>query len=186
MVRADWQANRNLVVRGGRMPKAVNLHNPEAVVVESERLSGGWIDALAETQQDWISCLPLDWEVNLSRSSLSHADRQPPRLLLKIWDLVDCCPAQAQTLIVDQPIGWVYTCCADISSLGRVRLVIGFGAGRGAEPIVLATNRLDWSPRKICQLFHQAGPTADQTSDQTSIYPKTAGSALTTRSIVSV
>lgn len=160
-----------------RLRSQVNEPTP-VVMAQIEQLSY-WIDTLTDNQQDWISHLPPDWEVewigsgrvgdatlathlqashNLAQlvacltSSLQSPSSAQPQSQLQI---------QSQPIIIAQHTYWCYTCCLRVVGIGRARLVLNFEQPQSRDLcLALITNRLDWSPRTILtQWLQQSVPT---------------------------
>jgi hypothetical protein len=112
------------------------------------------IDSLAENQQDWVSLLQHDWEMEIYGFSLLGVqcdEKRLKRTRLMIQDFVALTlQSTCQCLKIFQQLHWYYSCCLQVVGLGRVRVVISFDDPQKAGGYaVLFCNRLDWSPRSV-------------------------------------
>jgi hypothetical protein len=125
---------------------------PETIVLDQHSVSSPLIDDLIEAEHNWIAILPSDWEIDLGSWVSAPNYDELGITYLKVQDLALMIhQLPYESLAIGQQICWAYTCCLRVAGLGRVRLVVV----RSADPqfadnyIALATNRLDWSARKI-------------------------------------
>lgn len=134
--------------------------------VDDQRLSShliDLIDVLTELQKDWICLLHSDWEVDLSTFNLVSANASSAFIKSSIQRIGEMVPsihqAQYQPMLIAQQMHWIYTCCLQIKGLGRVRVVLDFDNSRFTDsPIIFATNRLDWSSRRVLTQWFQRRP----------------------------
>jgi hypothetical protein len=139
-----WGQQNNLVPS---IPQAC----PETVFLDPQSVSSYQIDELGELQRNWIGVLWPDWKIDSSGCSLAVAevdDVQPRDLTLH--QLISLTQQSGYELTeIDQEY-WIHTLCSRVVGLGRLRLVLCFdNPDCMGESVVLGTNRLDWSPRKI-------------------------------------
>lgn len=128
--------------------------SPTLVSVQGRWLSPSLIDSLAENQQDWVSLLQHDWEMEIYGFSLLGVqcdEKCFKRTRLMIQDFVALTlQSTCQCLNIFQQLHWYYSCCLQVVGLGRVRVVISFDDPQKAGGYaVLFCNRLDWSPRSV-------------------------------------
>ncbi|MBD2095829.1 hypothetical protein H6F90_11785 [Trichocoleus sp. FACHB-591] len=124
------------------------------------------VDELAEARLDWITLLHGEWSIDLCNFNLLSDGKQAVfqnKEIRRADDLVSFIPqSHYQPVITAQQMHWIYTCCVHIVKLGRVRMVIDFKAcDSHKNPIIFATNRLDWSPRKVLQHWFERRPAFD-------------------------
>lgn len=127
---------------------------PEIVFLDRDSLCSDLVDDLGEAQCNWIGMLHLYWEVDLSGFSLSRAVQHQSNFEIAYLTLRELIPLTLQLgyepVTIKQQTCWVYTVCSRVAGLDRVRLVFSFyNPHLTKECVVLATNRLDWSPRKV-------------------------------------
>jgi len=129
------------------------------------------IDFLTEAQKDWICLLHPDWEVDLRTFNLLSTGTKAvlqQRTVQRLGEIVPPIPkGQYEPRMVNRQLHWVYTCCLQIKGLGRVRIVIDFHNSRCAtNPVIFATNRLDWSARKVLTQWFQRRPPLNADSEE--------------------
>ncbi|MGA7935851.1 MAG: hypothetical protein WCA35_20030 [Kovacikia sp.] len=139
---------------------------PNLEFVDGQRLSShliDLIDVLTDAQKDWICLLNPDWEVDLRTFNLVNAGTNT--LLSKITVrrigeiVLSTRQAQVQPMMIAQQMCWTYACCLQIKGLGRVRVVIDFDSSQLTDnPVIFATNRLDWSSRRVLTQWFQRRP----------------------------
>lgn len=133
----------------------VALHPlPETVFLDKQSLYSDLVDDLGEAQCNWIGMLHSNWEIDLTSFSLPGAVQHEGSFetaYLSIRELVSLTLQLGyEPVLIEQQTYWVYTVCLRVAGLGRVRLVFSFDTPHlTSECTVLATNRLDWSPRRI-------------------------------------
>ncbi|MBE9178972.1 hypothetical protein IQ268_10400 [Oculatella sp. LEGE 06141] len=130
------------------------LPQPNIVLLDGDRLSPGLIDALAEAQNDWISLLHPDWELEIDDPrgvGIADSNRAKTRDHLTVQELVALTrPVPYQSTTIDQQVYWTHTRCLQVIGFGRSRLVVSFSHyPHKGDPVAFLTNRLDWSPRKV-------------------------------------
>lgn len=130
----------------------------DTVFLDSQSLCYDFVDQLAEAQRDWIGMLGSNWEIDASGCSLNIANNGTlGTQYLTIQELVSHTQQLRYELLVIEQEYWVYTICLRIVGLGRVRLVFSFDNPQQiGKCAVLATNRLDWSPRRILTQWFQS------------------------------
>lgn len=133
------------------------LNQTAFVWIESLELSPHLIDRLADAQQDWISHLPDDWEVDLHPMGLTGELQLNNLSGATVTDLIALVRhTSLQPVTIAAQTHWCYTCCVRLVGIGRIRLVLSF---HQAQPegnyTALATNRLDWSPRTVITHWQQ-------------------------------
>jgi hypothetical protein len=142
---------------------------PKLEFVPGQRLSShliDLIDGLTDAHQDWICLLDPDWEIDLCTFNLLSAGVGAVLQKSKVQRMGDIIPsiqeARYQPMMIAQQMRWVYSCCLQIKGLGRVRAVIDFNSAPLTNaPVIFATNRLDWSSRKILTQWCQRRPAED-------------------------
>lgn len=132
-------------------------------LIDARWLSIHLIDSLAEQQQDWISWLSPDREIELYDFSLlgiNSAVESPKCSTKMVSNLSELAQsAQHQSLTISQHVYSAYSCCLQTIGWGRVRLVVCFENPQHARSAAaFVTNRLDWSPRKILTQWDQHYP----------------------------
>jgi hypothetical protein len=135
--------------------KALQLSS-DTVFLDQKTFCFDLIDDLEAAQCNWIGKLDSGWEVDLNSCSLPNAMRHKSGFdtaCLTIQELVSLIQKLPHKLVMtEQQRYWVYTVCLRVSGLGRVRLVFSFDNPQlTGSCTVLATNRLDWSPRKVIE-----------------------------------
>lgn len=135
--------------------KAVERKIPfSTVLMDSWYLSPELITCLNQHQQDWVSLLKHNRNLEVHSFQIKDAQGQPiklPGVHIKVEDLVPFIPAQAyrEIKIRDQSY-WCFTRTVRIPSIGKVRLVISFeNAELSGTYAVLVSNRCDWSAHEI-------------------------------------
>lgn len=128
----------------------------DTVFLDQQSLCFDLVDDLEAAQCNWIGTLDSSWEVDLSSCSLPDAMRLEICSIETYLTLRDLIPLTLQLgyepVAIEQQRYWVYTICLRVSGLGRVRLVFSFDNPQlTGSCTVLATNRLDWSPRKVIE-----------------------------------
>jgi hypothetical protein len=163
-------ASRKMSVSLTRKQKVKRQNDlPKLELIHSQRLSShliDLIDVLTEAQQDWICLLQRDWGVDMCTFNLLSSGSNAILPKHKAQTIDEIIPSihqtQYQPMMIGQQMHWVYTCCFQIVGLGRVRIVIDFNSTQFTDhPVIFATNRLDWSSRKILtQWFQRRPPTS--------------------------
>ena len=133
------------------------------VLIDSLELSPYLIDRLADMQQDWVSQLPHDWEVDFNNAGLNHVNLTGEHPLkassssgTTVADLIALIGQSLQPVTIVDQTHWCYTCCLRLDGIGRIRLVLSFDQAQpGGTYTALATNRLDWSPRTVLTHWQQ-------------------------------
>jgi hypothetical protein len=130
----------------------------ETVFLDQRSVSSYKIDELEELQCNWIGVLSSDWEIDSGSLSAVTGESLETRYLT-IQELIPLTrQSRYELLALDQDY-WVHTICRRVVGLGRVRLVLCFdNPEQIGECAVLATDRLDWSPRKVLTQWLQALP----------------------------
>lgn len=121
------------------------------------------VDELTEARLDWITLLHGEWSADLCNFNLLSNGNQAVfqnKKIRSVGDIVPCIPqSHYQPVIIAQQMYWIYTCCVHIVKLGRVRMVISFNpSSSNKNPMILATNRLDWSSRKVLRHWFERRP----------------------------
>ncbi len=134
----------------------------QTVFLDQWSMSSHRIDELEELQCNWIGVLGLDWELDPSSCSrgTAESEEEKPRNLMLHQLIASTHSLRYESIVIDQTqTYWVHTVCLRVVGLGRVRLVFCFdNPERIGECIVLATDRLDWSPRNVLTQWLQALP----------------------------
>lgn len=153
LLEEEWIIANRTSPRDRNQPRNGKPHS-DVTLLERDWLTSEVIDSQIDQQQDWIGQLQPDWMLELynlnllgikdENDSLKHSSLSVKELVFLIRE------AQYQPLTIFHQQHWGYSCCLQIASLGRVRLVVCFNNpkcfGRHAA---FVTNRLDWSPRHI-------------------------------------
>jgi hypothetical protein len=159
-------SDRTSVPQRRRASSTSSINLPEIEIDNAYRLLSHLIDLadeLAEVRQDWITLLHGTWSIDLSSFNLlsdeTHAIFRN-KGIRRVGDIVPCIPqSYYQPVMSARQMHWVYTCCVQIVKLGRVRMVIDCNQPFDRSPTVFATNRLDWSSRKVLQNWFERHPT---------------------------
>lgn len=148
-----------LTLAGQLLAEALERDVPFSVV-----LMDGWylapelVEAIRAAEKDWISIVKRNRNVETQSFVLYDENGQPisfPKSQVKLQDLIPLIPASSYRPVkVRDQRYWCFGFTARIPSLGKVRLVISFAnkelTGTG---VVLATNRVDWDPKKILATY---------------------------------
>jgi SRSO17 transposase len=144
--------------------QAVARKVPFSVVLfDSWYLSKILVELLIELKKDWVSLLKKNRNLDTNSFVLKDADGNPIALegpRIQVQDLVPHIPASAyKPVTVKDKTYWCFTRSVRLSSLGKVRIVICFeNAELTGTYVVLITNRLDWSAKKIIATYLQRWP----------------------------
>lgn len=134
----------------------------KAIWLEFEHLSTEWVDWLADEECDWLSALPNERKVCTGKPSVIELEQGYTS------DLESQIPVNAsnlntvrlamQKVVCIHGIEYItFTSCASVGGVGRVRLTYTFPKlGSQQEGVILLANRLDWSPRKMVELYLKA------------------------------
>lgn len=119
----------------------------EALVKEAER-----------RHKKWISILKKNRNIETNSFQLKDADGQPIAFEgahVSVEDLVKKVPANAfKMIVINDKIYWTFTLTVRIPSLGKVRLVISYENEKLTDTfVVLVTNCLDWSAKRIIETY---------------------------------
>ncbi len=119
----------------------------ETLVKEAER-----------RRKKWISILKKNRNVETNSFQLKDADGQPIAFEgahVSVEDFVKKIPANAfKMVVVNNKIYWTFTITVHILSLGKVRLVISYENEKLTDTfVVLVTNCLDWSAKRIIETY---------------------------------
>jgi hypothetical protein len=150
-----FKYNADSKLREGReMSQPIVKARPLSTVVplEGRWLSPSLIDLFAENQQDWVSQLQHDWDMEIYAFSLPGIqcdEKHLKKACLTIQEFVALTfHSECQAIEISQQSYWYYTCCLQVVGLGRVRVVVVFDdPQKSGQYAVLLGNRLDWSPR---------------------------------------
>lgn len=136
-----------------------DAHSPSGTVfLDQGSMSSLIVDQLEELQRNWIGTLGFEWELDPSGGSWGAAEAKEgkPRSLTLHQLIASIQPSRYESIVIGQTY-WVHTVCLRVVGLGRVRLVLCFDNPElVGKCIVLATDRLDWSPRNILTQWLQA------------------------------
>jgi len=155
--------------------EAIRHKGPCGVVVfDAWYLAEDWVRVLARRRQDWSSLRNQNRLVATASVHGRDAHGWPLQLPgphLAVEDLVPLLPAQAyRPVTIGEHTYWCVTLAVRIPGLGKVRIVVSFAhepwTGR---PVVLVSNRVDWTAAKIIGLYLHRWPT--ETFDQDSKGP---------------
>ncbi|MBD3886261.1 hypothetical protein IFO70_31700 [Phormidium tenue FACHB-886] len=135
----------------------------EAVCLRDQPLSPSLVDALAVAKRDWIGLLQDDWEIDPSSFRLPGIKPGATRQNMEYFTINDLFYLtqnfERSPVSISKRTQWVYTLCLQVIGLGRVRVVIISDSSQLTEEYrILATNRLDWSPRTILSQWVQQYP----------------------------
>lgn len=136
----------------------------ETVFLDQQSVSSYQIDELGECQRNWIGVLWPDWKIDSSGCSLKVAEGEDVQTReLTIHQLISLTQqSRYEPVEIDQEY-WIHTRCLRVVGLGRLRLVLCFDNPELiGECAVFATNRLDWSPRKILSQWLQCSQSSCQ------------------------
>lgn len=142
--------------------RIISQGQQEAIWLEFEYLSAEWVERLADEAYDWLSTLPNDQEVFIGKASIIEMDQNCP---LSLESKLPVTSSQLSAMHLARPrvvcihgIEYItLTGCASVEGVGRVRLVYTFPKlGSQQEGVTLLANRLDWSPRKMVELYLKA------------------------------
>lgn len=119
----------------------------EALVKEAER-----------RRKKWISILKKNRNLETNSFQLKDADGRPIVFEgehVSVEDFVKKIPANAfKMVVVNNKIYWTFTTTVRIPSLGKVRLVISYENEKLTDTfVVLVTNCLDWSAKRIIETY---------------------------------
>lgn len=127
-------------------------------ILDPHLVSSCLVDELAEAGCNWIGLLGSDWEIDFGSLSAAASKGLETRYLT-IQELTPLTRQSRYDLLALDQDYWVHTVCLRVVGLGRVRLVLCFdNPEQIGECAVLATDRLDWSPRKVLTQWLQAVP----------------------------
>lgn len=134
-------------------PNGLSL--PSVVMLDQHSVSPCLVDELVDAQCDWLGILRPEWEVDSSCLKGAGGFTTQYSTIQELVDLIRQSRCEL-TAIEDY---WVHTLCLQAAGLGRVRLVLRFDSPDCTGGcIVCATNRLDWSPRKVLTQWRQSLP----------------------------
>jgi len=121
-------------------------------------LSEALVKAAARRRKKWISILKKNR--NLETNSFQLKDAEGQRIVFEeehvsVEDFVKKIPANAfKMVVVNDKIYWTFTITVRIPSLGKVRLVISYENEKLTDTfVVLVTNCLDWSAKRIIETY---------------------------------
>lgn len=123
----------------------------ETVFLDQQSVSSYRIDELGECQRNWIGVLWPDWKIDSSGCSLAVVEGEDVQSKeLTLHQLISLTQQSRYEPVEIGQEYWIHTRCLRVVGLGRLRLVLCFDNPQCiGECAVFATNRLDWSPRKI-------------------------------------
>jgi SRSO17 transposase len=121
-------------------------------------LSEALVQTAARRRKKWISILKKNRNLETNSFQLKDADGQPivfEGAHVSVEDFVKHIPANAfKMVVVNDKIYWTFTITARIPSLGKVRLVISYENEKLTDTfVVLVTNCLDWSAKRIIETY---------------------------------
>lgn len=121
-------------------------------------LSEALVKAAARRRKKWISLLKKNRNLETNSFQLKDADGQ--RIVFEgehvsVEEFVKKIPTKAfKMVVVNEKIYWTFTLTVRIPSLGKVRLVISYENEKLTDTfVVLVTNCLDWSAKRILETY---------------------------------
>jgi SRSO17 transposase len=121
-------------------------------------LSEALVKAAARRCKKWISILKKNRNLETNSFQLKEANGQPiafEGVHVSVEEFVKKIPANAfKMVVVNDKIYWTFTLTVRIPSLGKVRLVISYENEKLTDTfVVLVTNCLDWSAKRIIETY---------------------------------
>jgi hypothetical protein len=121
-------------------------------------LSEQLVEEAARRRKKWISILKKNRNLETNSFQLKDADGNLivfDGAHVSVEDFVKKIPANAfKMVVVNNKIYWTFTITARIPSLGKVRLVISYENEKLTDTfVVLVTNCLDWSAKRIIETY---------------------------------
>jgi hypothetical protein len=145
--------------------EAIRCKIPFGVVVfDAWYLAEDVVRVLARRRKAWISLLKKNRLLETASFHLRDAHGWPLKLpgpYIAVEDLVPLIPAHAYRPVKAREQTYrCFTLTVRIPSLGKVRMVVSFEQeSLTGCPVVLVTNRVDWSAAKIISLYLHRWPT---------------------------
>lgn len=126
-------------------------------------LSEALVTEAARRRKKWISILKKNRNLETNSFQLKDAAGQPIQFEgahVSVADFVKNIPANAfKLVVVNHKIYWTFTITVRIPTLGKVRLVISYDNHKLTDTfVVLVTNCLDWSAKRIIETYLQRWP----------------------------
>lgn len=141
------------------LQQAVQRQLPfDVVLFDAWFLTPEVVAVVTAAHKDWISILKPNRNLETHSFVLRDAHGAPIPLAgphIQVKDLVPLIPASAyRRITLDDQTYWTFTLTVRVPSLGKVRLVISFAnAELAGNYVVLITNRVDWTARRIIATY---------------------------------
>lgn len=121
-------------------------------------LSEALVKEAARRRKKWISLLKKNRTLETNSFQLKDANGHPIAFEgahVSVEDFVNKIPANAfKMVVVNNKIYWTFTLTVRLPSLGKVRLVISYENENLTDTfVVLVTNCLDWSAKRIIETY---------------------------------